>query len=177
MFAANGVGAPEKFPYGNICLIRSIWFVCMNLRRATLDDLAAILKLYGYLHPDDPVLDPAGASVRNHWERILANPHLRYFVADVKGEVVSTCTLTFIPNLTRGMRPYGLIENVVTSPDYRQQGYGTRLLRHVLAEAWESGCYKVMLLTGSKREETLSFYKKAGFQRGAKTGFTAYPET
>lgn len=32
-----------------------------------------------------------------------------------------------------------------------------------------------MLETGSKREETLRFYVKAGFLRGLKAGFVAYP--
>lgn len=37
--------------------------------------------------------------------------------------------------------------------------------------AKERGCYKVTLMTGSKKEETLRFYEKAGFERGSKTGF------
>lgn len=147
----------------------------MKPRRARRDDLTAILKLYGHLHQSDPVLDPADASVRDHWEKILTDPNLRYFVVEVMQAVVSTCTLTIIPNLTRNMRPYGLIENVVTAPEHRKRGYGTALLRRALAEAWEAGCYKMMLLTGSKLEETLRFYEKAGFQGGVKTGFIAYP--
>jgi hypothetical protein len=37
--------------------------------------------------------------------------------------------------------------------------------------AEDSNCYKVMLLTGSKKEETLKFYEEAGLARGIKTGF------
>lgn len=39
-----------------------------------------------------------------------------------------------------------------------------------MATAWEAGCYKVMLMTGSKRPETLRFYADAGFEQ-SKTGF------
>jgi GNAT superfamily N-acetyltransferase len=90
--------------------------------------------------------------------------------------IVSTCTLTIIPNLTRSARPYGLVENVVTHPAFRKQGIATALLRRVLEIAWEANCYKVMLLSGRKDEATLRFYQKAGFEAGAKTGFVARPE-
>ena len=32
------------------------------------------------------------------------------------GEVLSSCTLLIVPNLTHGGRPYGVVENVVTHP-------------------------------------------------------------
>lgn len=37
--------------------------------------------------------------------------------------------------------------------------------------ARQAGCYKIMLLTGSKRESTLSFYRHTGYRDGLKTGF------
>jgi GNAT superfamily N-acetyltransferase len=77
--------------------------------------------------------------------------------------------LVVIKNLTRGASPYALIEGVVTHPDYRNRGIGTRLLRLAQEMAREIGCYKVMLLTG--RENAIPFYEKAGFSRGSKTGF------
>ena len=92
-------------------------------------------------------------------------------VAQATERLVSSCTLAIVPNLTRGGRSYGVIENVVTHADYRRLGLGRRVLDHALDVAWQADCYKVLLATGSKRESTLRFYEEAGFHRGGKTYF------
>jgi GNAT superfamily N-acetyltransferase len=148
----------------------------MISRRITAAELPELLRLYTFLHPEDPTVDPSDQRVQRLWARILADANLRYYVAEEEKKIVATCTLTLIPNLTRGLRPYGLIENVVTDPDFRKKGFATGVLRCALDDAWRAGCYKVMLQTGSKKEETLRFYEKAGFTRGVKTGFIAYPD-
>ncbi len=139
------------------------------------DELARLLALYEHLHVDDVPLN-IDQRLKALWDEILNNPLLHYLVGELDGELISACTLAIIPNLTRGARPYGLIENVVTHPDHRKQGFGTRILRHALQVAWDGDCYKVMLLTSSRKEPTLRFYERAGFKRGVKTGFIAYPE-
>ena len=83
---------------------------------------------------------------------------------------MASCTLIVIPNLTRGGKPYALIENVVTHAGYRGRGYGTSILHAAAKAAWDVGCYKVMLMTGSKQPSTLKFYENAGFEQ-TKTGF------
>src|SRR5665213_2199943 len=77
--------------------------------------------------------------------------------------------------LRGGVAPYGVIENVVTHAQHRRQGLGTALLRRALDEAWSANCYKVMLLTGRKDDETLKFYAAAGFNRDEKQAFIAKP--
>lgn len=37
------------------------------------------------------------------------------------------------------------------------------------------GCYKTMLLTGSKKRATLHFYESCGFMINQKTAFIAHP--
>ena len=76
-----------------------------------------------------------------------------------------------IPNLTRGVRPYAFVENVVTHADYRKRGYATSCLDLAKQIARENNCYKMMLLTGSKEESTLNFYRKAGYNSSDKTAF------
>ena len=147
----------------------------MNTRRIKFDELPDLLRLYSFLHLDDPMIDSASPTVVAHWTKIYQNDHLQYFVGEEFGKIISTCALTIIPNFTRGSRPYGLIENVVTDPNFRKKGHATSVLLYALSEAWRIGCYKVMLETGRKDEDTLRFYEKAGFKRGVKTAFIAYP--
>ena len=59
---------------------------------------------------------------------------------------------------------------VVTHPDYRKRGFGRQVLDAASDAAWQAGCYKVMLMTGSKKPETIRFYLGAGFEQ-SKTGF------
>ncbi len=148
----------------------------VKIRFLGLNDLAGLLRLYRFLNPRDPVLAEESPDVRDQWQAVLRDERLSYFGSEIDGVVVSTCTLCIVPNFTRSMRPYGVIENVVTDPAYRMKGLGTAILRHALEFSWTKGCYKVMLATGSKREETLRFYEKAGFKRGVKTGFVAHPD-
>ncbi|WP_019004240.1 GNAT family N-acetyltransferase [Cohnella laeviribosi] len=143
------------------------------IRRINQDEIHKLMDLYKHLHPDDPELQ--ADRLNSLWEQIYPNPNMHYIVADLEGQLVASCVLVIIPNLTRNARPYGLIENVVTHPLFRRKGYGTKVLRKALQLAWERNCYKVMLLTSSKEERTLTFYEKAGFKRGVKTGFIATP--
>ena len=69
-----------------------------------------------------------------------------------------------------------MIENVVTDAGHRRKGYGKAILVYALADAWSSGCYKVMLLTGRLDEGTFRFYESAGFDRHGKQAFIAKPE-
>jgi GNAT superfamily N-acetyltransferase len=147
----------------------------IQFRLIRANELSSLLDLYKYLHSDESPL-PAEELLNQVWDSFITDPKIQCVVGDAEGRLAASCTLVVIPNLTRGARPYGLIENVVTHPEYRNKGIGSSLLRYTLQLAWEKQCYKVMLLTGRQEEETLRFYEKAGFKRGVKTGFIAKPD-
>jgi ribosomal protein S18 acetylase RimI-like enzyme len=133
-------------------------------------ELEQLLSLYHYLNPEDPKLI-VNPELEQHWQEILADSAIHHLVIEEEGALISSCVLVIVKNLTRSARPYGLIENVVTHPDYRRKGYGTAVLKKAIEIAQALNCYKVMLMTGSKNENTLRFYEKAGFHRGEKTAF------
>jgi GNAT superfamily N-acetyltransferase len=138
------------------------------IRHATHDDLVQVLDLYRHLHPDEQLPADKAKAV---WADVLATTFFTVIVAQMADQLVSSCTLAVVPNLSRGGRSYAVIENVVTHADYRRQGLGRRVLERAIELAWEDDCYKVLLATGSKREATLRFYDGVGFQRGSKTYF------
>jgi len=140
----------------------------MKIRFAGRQDIPQLLKLYRHLDPDDKET-PIADALRN-WEQLMLYVGSNILIGCVDENIVTTCTLIVIPNLTRGGAPYALIENVVTDSAYRNRGYGKAVLRAAAEAAWQANCYKVMLLTGSKRPATLKFYQDAGFEQ-SKTGF------
>ena len=109
------------------------------------------------------------------WAELLAqfsaDPGYHLLVGELDGRIVSSVTLIVIKNLPRNLRPYALIENVVTHGAFRNRGYAHALMEKASAIAREAGCYKVMLMTGSKLESTLRFYEGCGFNSADKTGF------
>jgi RimJ/RimL family protein N-acetyltransferase len=145
----------------------------IDFRDACATDFAAILTLYAQLNPEDSP-DPT-TELRRVYDRIMTIDGLRLFVLEIDGTVIATTYLNIIPNLTRGGSPYALIENVVVAEALRGHGYGKALMAHTLDAAWAAGCYKVMLLTGSKQESTHAFYRACGFSDNDKAAYVARP--
>jgi len=140
------------------------------VRLIRYDELDKLLNLYQHLHPEDPDVRDSEV-LESLWTEIFNDPNLYYLVIEDNGEIISSCTIAIIKNLTRNLRPYGLIENMITHPNYRKKGLGTKVLHKAVEIAKENNCYKIMLLTSSKSEDTFRFYRKAGFVQGVKTGF------
>jgi GNAT superfamily N-acetyltransferase len=143
----------------------------IRIRKAGEKDLPALLELYRDLHDEDLPL-PSPAAVNKVWEDMLGNPCIHCLLAErIDGLFISSCVLVIVPNLSRGARPYGLIENVVTRTDFRRQGHAAALLQQAIAIARSNNCYKVMLLSSKKREGAHMLYEKVGFERDSKFGF------
>ena len=140
----------------------------LQIRSARQDDLSRLHELYRHLLTNDAPCPPDEAIAV--FERFLLYPGSAILVGTIGGELVTSCTLVVIPNLTRGGKPYALIENVVTHADWRNRGFGSAVLKAATDRAWDAGCYKVMLMTSSKNPATLAFYAAAGFEQ-SKTGF------
>ena len=140
-----------------------------NVRMVSKNDLPALQELYLDLHETE--IMPITSDAMQLWEEILKDPGYHILIGEEMGKIVSSATLVIVKNLTRQMRPYALIENVVTAPSYRNKGYAGFLLQKAVEIAKENNCYKIMLMSGSKNESTIRFYINSGFSDTEKSAF------
>ena len=144
----------------------------MIIRKATPADADALHELYqNHLTTSPPVEPQDMVEWQKKLTRFLADPFYNLLVGEIDGQVVSSVTLIIIENLTHNVRPYSVIENVVTHADYRNKHYATELMNKASEIAAEHNCYKIMLMTGSKKESTLGFYQNCGYNMNDKTAF------
>ena len=133
-----------------------------------------LFVLYTELHANE--IPRETNELMNIWRSIMDDRNHHVIVAVEDNQVVSSCVCIIIPNLTHNQRPYALIENVVTKEEYRHRGLARGCLVYAKELAEQENCYKMMLLTGSKQESTLNFYRQAGYNSEDKTGFIQWME-
>lgn len=140
-----------------------------KVREIEDSDFDGLMKLYMQLH-DNPFPEKT-PEITKLWSRILRDKDHHIIVAETDGEIVSSCVCVIIPNLTHNQQPYAFVENVITDERFRKQGMATACLNYAKELAERENCYKLMLLTGSKKESTLAFYRQAGYNSEDKTAF------
>lgn len=139
------------------------------IREIKATDFDSLMELYMQLH-DNPMPDKT-PEIMELWKRILEDKDHHIIVAEENGRIVSSCVCVIISNLTHNQQPYAFVENVITDETYRKRGLATECLNYAKKIAQNENCYKIMLLTGSKNESTLDFYRQAGYNSEDKTAF------
>ena len=136
----------------------------MIIREATMADANDLKTLYFEFLTKYP---PKEEQDMNQWAEVIsrfARAEDRFLlVVEEDGRAVSSVQVAIVEGLTHNVRPFAVIENVVTHGDYQNRGFASALLEKATEIAKEFNCYKVFLETGSNKESTLNFYRKNGF--------------
>jgi len=140
-------------------------------RLACATDLSGVLGLFEaseVSHSAEP-----RSRAEQIWRETLDRLGVSIFISEAGQNIVATCMLVVAPNLLRSGCQHGFIENVVTHPDFRGQGYGSAVLAAALERAWQEDCHHVLLQSGRADPRVRAFYERAGFVPGLRTAYAA----
>jgi GNAT superfamily N-acetyltransferase len=140
-------------------------------RLATTADLDSLLALFA-VSEVSRAAEPR-ARAEQIWQQTLARDGVAVFVSEADARIVSTCMLVTAPNLLRGGRQHGFIENVVTHPEFQGRGHGRAVIAAALAKAWQWDCHHVLLQSGRADPRVHRFYEGCGFVPGLRTAYAA----
>lgn len=143
------------------------------IRVATMNDLEGVLDLYKELRPLDPNLETDFAN--EEWAEIINDPQTFIVVAEIEGELASTCALGINKSIANSAKPFGIIEHVITLHKFRRQGLSGKVLEFAISLAWENNCCKIMLLSGAQLKGAHSVYESVGFKGEIEKGFVIKP--
>ena len=146
-----------------------------NAKLAQAADLASLLELYRLAEVSSSA-EPIERA-EQIWLEMLSHNGVEVFVSTVEAQIVATCMLITAPNLLRGGRRHGFLENVVTHPEFRRQGHGRAVVDAALAAAWTKDCYHVLLQSGRKDPRVHRFYQRCGFEPGLRVGYVVRRST
>ena len=141
----------------------------MKVREATTSDAKQIEKLYKELVNSSEV----NVCVERI-EQVKLDDNNFLFVIGVDGVIECTCFLTICLDPMYGHQPYGVVENIIVSSEYRHSGLGSALFQHIESLCLKKGCSKIMIQSSKERKSAHGFFEATGFDQQKKTGFVNY---
>ncbi len=103
------------------------------------------------------------------FREMISKEDARYYVAEKDGKILGGCGVLMIAG-------EGNITNVVIAPEARNQGIGTAMLRHLMAEGDREGLTAYTLEVRVSNVAAIHVYEKLGFESaGIRPGFYEKP--
>ncbi len=138
----------------------------MRVRTARESDLEDIAALYRELHLESyGKLAVPRTRMRRAFRQLARDRRHRILVAERGGKVIGTLHLIVVPHLGHGLRPLGVVENVVVSAAERSRGVGQAMMAAAAEIARKARCYKLTLTSNVRRMRSHRFYTRLGWRR------------
>jgi N-acetylglutamate synthase-like GNAT family acetyltransferase len=142
----------------------------MMIREAEGKDKEQLFKLYRMLVPNSKKMNV----LEEQLEKIRLDSMNFLLVYDEEGEILGTVTLNICLQALHGLRPYGVIENIIVHENHQSKNIGQKLLQYIDEYCRSIDCHRIMLLSNSQRLRAHQFFEREGYSGSVSKGFKKY---
>src|SRR5690606_29893787 len=144
--------------------------VRLIIRASNRNDIDQLIKLRydftaEYKAVDPGVYEAFSHECREFFENMFASNQWMVWVAEIEGRIIAHVFLQIIETIPRPGRqrsPYGYVTNVYTIPEYRSQGFGSRIMEELNRWAQQNQLTFLMVWPSETR---VDFYERHGFEK------------
>ncbi len=137
----------------------------VTIRKATLDDVAALVGLLGELFQFEHEFKPDPEAQRKGVEAILQDEKVGIIhVAECDGKVVGMVNLLLTISTALG-GPVAWLEDLIVTEKWQGRGVGRLLLKTAFQECTKRACLRIMLTTDHDNLKAKALYKSEGFEQ------------
>jgi N-acetylglutamate synthase-like GNAT family acetyltransferase len=140
------------------------------IREAERTDRDQIFRLYRMLVPNSKRMNVLEEQI----EKIRMDPNNFLLVYDEGGKILGTLTLNICLQALHGLRPFGVVENIIVDENHRSQNIGRKLIQYVEEYCKSIDCHKIMLLSNLIRQRAHQFFEREGYNGSISKGFKKY---
>ena len=135
----------------------------LRIETATVEDLDGLTELVMDLFRLEEDFEPDRSKQEHGLRLILEQPNRgRIFLLRSEHRIIAMVNLLFTISTAEGGMVV-LLEDFIVHPDHRRQGFGGRLLEHVVEFSNQRGFLRITLLTDRVSKPSQEFFARHGF--------------
>jgi len=143
----------------------------MKFMNANIEDIPQLSKLLGSLFQEETEFYVDESVQIRGITKILENCEIgSIIIAKESDKIVGMINILFTISTALGAR-VALLEDMIISKNYRNQGIGSKLIKYAIKFAKDNECLRITLLTDEDNYIAHSFYTKEGFSRSTMVPF------
>lgn len=135
----------------------------LQIRIAQKSDIPSMVSLLSELFAIEADFEINPDKQQHGLELLLESNQAVIFVAEINQQIIGMCSVQILISTAQGSK-VGLIEDVIISKVYQNQGIGKQLLDFVKNWARQQNLTRLQLLADKNNQPALSFYQKNTWQ-------------
>jgi glucosamine-phosphate N-acetyltransferase len=129
----------------------------MNIRKLRREDYKQYVELMNDFRPIN--MEISKEKFNELYDIIFKNSII--FVIEIEQKIIAATTLIIDQKFIHNLAKYGHIEDVIVDSKYRKQGFGKKIINHVVNYCKTHNFYKITLTCN---EKLIHFYEKNDFE-------------